>query len=352
MDSLTLTSEPLAPESPDLGLPALASSPETLDSPEALSGDALALDEELTLPNPWDLSLPGLPIRDGDWVILQMMDGKKLTVQAGKSPRGTHYGEMDLKQLVGMQYGTVARTRQGVPIFLMRPTLQDHIMVLKRITQIIYPKDIGTILMKLGIGPGSRVLECGTGSGALTMALAWMVGPTGKIYSYEREMPHHERARYNLTRVGLIDRVELKHRDMAGAQFDERGVEAAFLDVREPVDLLPQITASLAPGGILGILVPTVNQITDVLLQLETAPYLDTEVMETFFRKYKVNAHRLRPEDRMIGHTGFLIFTRRIIPVADFVAPVRKKKGDAAAEDVALEVGAEPGDLEGGLGGI
>ncbi|MFM7202325.1 MAG: tRNA (adenine-N1)-methyltransferase [Myxococcota bacterium] len=299
----------------------------------ACAQEGLAPGEPLPDPRP-----VGLYIREQDWVIVQTADGKKLSVRAGQGSRGTHVGELDLKPLVGMRYGTAARTRQGIPVMLMRPTLQDHIMTLKRITQIIYPKDIGTILLKLGIGEGSRVLECGTGSGALTMALAWMVGSSGKVHSYEREKLHHERAASNLLRVGLMDRVVLQHRDMGlpGAQFDERGMEAGFLDVREPTELLGPMTEALAPGAVLGFLVPTANQVSDVLQALQNAPYIDTEVMETFFRKYKVNAARLRPEDRMIGHSGYLIFTRRIEPVADFVPPVpTRKKKNGAAETVA-----------------
>lgn len=329
---------------------------ETGDVMEALVPNALAEGAEDDGPTiGWGVTPPGLPIREGDWVMLQMMDGKKLSVRAGQGSRGTHYGELDLKPLVGMAYGTAARTRAGAPIYLLRPSLQDHIMTLKRITQIIYPKDIGVILLKLGIGAGSTVLECGSGSGALTLAFAWMVGPTGRVISYEREKAHHERAKYNLTRVGMMDRVTLKHRDMDQRRFDERGVEAAFLDVREPVDLLPQVTEALAPGGILGFLVPTTNQVSDVLRMLETAPYVDTEVMEIFTRKYKVNANRLRPDDRMIGHTGFLIFTRRIVPVEDFVGPEprKPKSRNPAAPEVPVEDPVDDlGSPDGGLGDL
>jgi tRNA (adenine57-N1/adenine58-N1)-methyltransferase len=285
---------------------------------------------------------PGIRIQDGDLVMMLLEDGKRLTVKAGQGRRGTHFGDVNLQALVGMEFGRATHTNTGSPVYLLRLSLQDHIMSLKRITQIIYPKDIGTILLKLGIGQGSRVLECGTGSGALTMSMAWMVGPTGKIYSYEREKPHMERARYNLARVNLLDRVELKQRDMADGSFDEVGVDAAFLDVREPPDVLPKVTRCLSPGGVLGFLVPTANQVSDVLRALETAPYCDTEVMETLFRKYKVNANRFRPEDRMIGHTGYLIFTRRIVPLPDYSpniprARVKPGKENKGVEALAVE---------------
>lgn len=334
--------------SPDI---AELSSEETADVMDDVRGAAETHTGES--PSEWPVTPVGLPIREGDWVILQMMDGKKLSVRAGQGSRGTHFGELDLKPLVGKSYGTAARTRTGFPVYLLRPSLQDHIMTLKRITQIIYPKDIGTILLKLGIGAGSRVLECGTGSGALTMALAWMVGPTGHIYSYEREKAHHERAHYNLTRVNLIDRVTLYHRDMLGRDFDQKGIEAGFLDVRDPAELLPQMTEALAPGAVLGFLVPTTNQVSDVLRLLENAPYIDTEVMEIFVRKFKVNANRLRPDDRMVAHTGFLIFTRRIEPVADFVPPEPRKpkaKGTPSPVEPEAEEADDSDAVEGGLG--
>lgn len=254
----------------------------------------------------------GLLIGPSSWVILLFEDGKKLTVKPGLGNKGTHFGQVDLTTLEQKTYGQMILTSTGHPVYLLKPTLQDHIMTLKRITQIIYPKDIGTILLKLGISQGSTVLECGTGSGSLTTALAWMVGDEGKVYTYERDPLFSKRAKENLDKIGLLNRVEMKIRDVSLLGFEEKNVEAAFLDVREPTDLLPQITASLAPGGVLGILVPTTNQIVETLNSLSNAPYTDTEIMETFFRKYKNNPNRLRPEDRMVGHTGFLIFTRRV----------------------------------------
>lgn len=336
-----LSGEGLGLEPPGTPSPqAEPSPPLELEAVPATEGTSAAGIEEPSSP----MQLPKLRIQDGDFVVLLMPDGRKLTVRAGHGSRGTHYGELDLAPLVGLEYGTAARTRMGQPIYLLRPTLQDHLMTVKRITQIIYPKEVGVILLKLGLRHGSTVIECGTGSGALTIAFAWQVGPTGRVYTYEKEKAHHERARYNLARLNFLDRVTMAHRDAIAEGFDVKGAEAVFLDVREPQELLQKALDALAPGGIIGFLVPTMNQVSDVLRALETQPCIDTEVSETFFRRFKVNANRLRPEDRMVAHTGFLIFSRKIEVVPDYLPPVparKEKKG--AEEDDSADLGSEGG---------
>jgi len=193
-------------------------------------------------------------------------------------------------------------------------------MNVKRITQIIYPKEIGHILLKLSVGPGSRIIEAGTGSGGLTLALAYMVRPTGRVYSYEERPEMSRAAARNLERGGLAEYVELKVRDI-GLGFDERDVDALFLDVREPWMYLSQAREALAIGGFFGSLVPTTNQVQDLLQHLEYHRFSDIEVLEVLVRSYKPVPERLRPAARMIAHTGFLIFARSTDRAPQYEAP-------------------------------
>lgn len=186
---------------------------------------------------------------------------------------------------------------------------------LKRNTQIVYPKDSGYILIKLDICPGRRVAEAGTGSGALTAVFSRAVGPEGRVYSYEQDIGLVSHAAKSL-RLGPEDRnVVIRHQGLEQG-IHEENLDAFFLDVREPWKLLSIVYDALKPGGHLGILVPTTNQVSRVLLAFNKTDYLVTEVAEIFLRTYKAVPARLRPMDRMIGHTGYLVFARRMQPGA------------------------------------
>jgi tRNA (adenine57-N1/adenine58-N1)-methyltransferase len=163
----------------------------------------------------------------------------------------------------------------------------------------------------MGIGPGMRVLECGSGSGGLTTAFAYMVGESGQVYSYERKPEIQALAIKNLTRVGLLDRVTFKIRD-ASEGFSEENVDALFLDLPNPYDYLEVARKSLKPGGYLGMLVPTVNQVQLCLRSLMHHNFAFVEVIEVLVRYYKTDWEHLRPVDRMIAHTGFLLFGRAV----------------------------------------
>jgi tRNA (adenine57-N1/adenine58-N1)-methyltransferase len=163
--------------------------------------------------------------------------------------------------------------------------------------------------MWMDIHPGKRVLEAGTGSGAVTVALAQHVQPSGRVYSYELREEFQEVARRNLERYGLLDWVELKARDIARG-FDERDADALFLDVREPWEYLEHAQVALKGGGFFGSLVPTANQLLQLIQELEKVGFIGVEVKELLLRPYKVNAARLRPEDRMVAHTGYLVLAR------------------------------------------
>jgi tRNA (adenine57-N1/adenine58-N1)-methyltransferase len=200
----------------------------------------------------------------------------------------------------------------GSPFFIIQPALGDLLREIRRNTQILYPKDIGFILVNMGIGPGQHVLEAGTGSGALTTALAFAVGAEGHVNTYEIRAESIQLARSNLERFGLADRVTFKERDIA-LGFDEQNLDALFLDVPNPFDYMVQVRAALKPGGFFGCILPTANQVVTLLTALRQEKFAFIDVCEILMRYYQAEADRFRPTDRMIAHTGYLIFARPVV---------------------------------------
>jgi tRNA (adenine57-N1/adenine58-N1)-methyltransferase len=228
----------------------------------------------------------------------------------------THRGTLQHDDLIGLPWGSQVFSHMGNPFFMLQPSLADLLTDLPRNTQIMYPKDIGFILSTMGIGHGQRVVEAGTGSGSLTIALAFAIGPEGRVISYEQKDETQNLARKNLTRVGLDSRVDLKLRDIAEG-FDETDADAFFLDIQNPWDYIRHVRKALKPGGFFGSLLPTVNQVEKLLYALRYNNFAFIEVCEILLRYYKAEPSRLRPADRMVAHTGFLIFARRIEPSQD-----------------------------------
>ncbi len=268
--------------------------------------------------------------RDGDLAQLVGLRHKHfiLTLQAGAKFE-THRGILQHDDLIGKLWGTQVFSHIGAPFFLLQPSLADLITELPRTTQILYPKDIGFILVTMGIGSGQKVMEAGTGSGSMTTALAHAVGPEGRVISYEVKPDVQNLARKNLTRFGLDSRVDFKLRDIKEG-FDESDVDSFFLDVPNPYDYTGQVRAALKPGGFLCCLLPTFNQVEKTLLALRQNRFAFIEVCEILLRYYKAEPSRLRPTDRMVAHTGFLIFARRIEPGED-------PRGKELAEEIGME---------------
>jgi tRNA (adenine57-N1/adenine58-N1)-methyltransferase len=183
---------------------------------------------------------------------------------------------------------------------------------LNRLTQIVYPKDAAYILLRLDVKPGDLVVESGIGSGALTAVFAQAVGKEGKVISYERREEFIKNALSNLRKMGLEERVEVKHRDIASGFDEKEEADALFLDVREPWLYLESAYEALKVGRFMGILLPTANQVIETLKKLKELPFTEPEVCEILLRKYKTVPERFRPEDRMPAHTAYLIFTRKL----------------------------------------
>jgi tRNA (adenine57-N1/adenine58-N1)-methyltransferase catalytic subunit len=224
----------------------------------------------------------------------------------------THRGVVNHDDLIGLPWGSQVSSHIGSPFTLLQPSLADLLLETRRTTQILYPKDIGFILVMMGIGPGRQVIEAGTGSGALTTALAYAVGPQGRVISYEVREEMQKLAIKNLIRVGMDERVTFKLKDI-GLGFDEVGVDALFLDVPNPEDFISQVRIALKPGGFFGCILPTTNQVTKLLPFLNQHAFAFIEVCEIFLRYYRPVAERLRPTDRMVAHTGYLVFARPIL---------------------------------------
>jgi len=250
----------------------------------------------------------------GELALLIDPRGKKHIIQLTENGRfQTNHGQLLFNDLLGLPWGCRVRTHLGKYFLMVQPSLNEILLHIKRATTIMYPKDIGFILLNMNIGHGQVVVEAGTGSGALTTALCWAVGPEGHVISYETREVYQSLARKNVAKLGFSHRVTFKVQDI-GYGFDESEVDALFLDVQNPEDYIPFVRATLRSGGFFGSLVPTTNQVSRLIESLSAHDFAFIEVCEIILRYYKPVPARLRPDDRMTAHTGFLIFARSILP--------------------------------------
>jgi len=232
-------------------------------------------------------------------------------VERGKSFH-THKGFIQLDSLIDKQYGTRTLSNLGVEFVALKPTLRDHIFKTLRKTQITYPKDIALIIMFSGIGPGSRVVEAGTGTGALTTALAHYVKPTGRVHSYEIRPEFTATALKNLKRAGVSDCVELKNEDVTQG-IDETDVDAVILDLATPWLVIPHAYKALKGSGTLVSFSPTIDQVVKTAEALEENGFVDIETIECLTRRMQVERGKTRPETLMTGHTGYVTSARKAI---------------------------------------
>lgn len=249
----------------------------------------------------------------GDLILLLSQDHKTYLVTLTPGAKmHTHRGTIAYDDLIGQPLGREVQTHTGYSFLALEPSTYDLIRQTKRLTQIMYPKDIGYVLLRLNVHPGTRIIEAGTGSGGLTIALARTVQPGGRVYSYEQQPEILELARENLSRLGLDALVTFTQRDVAEG-LDETDVDALFLDLRDPWNYLSQAYAALKGGGFFGAILPTVNQVAHLIDDLPRYGFSALEVEELLLRPYKAVPARLRPMDRMIAHTGYLVFARKIV---------------------------------------
>lgn len=227
-----------------------------------------------------------------------------------------HRGVLDHANIIGLEDGSWVEASSGGRLLALRPRMADFILRMRRGAQVVYPKDIGPILVYADIGPGMTVLEAGTGSGALTMALARAVGEKGKVVSVERRQDHADRGRKNIERYFGALPPQLEMRTGAVEEMVEGlAPDRIVLDLPEPWHTVEVAAAHQPTGGIFSAYLPTVPQVQTLAETLRASGVFDrVEVKEVLFRDWKVSGRSVRPDHTMVGHTGFLTFARRVKP--------------------------------------
>lgn len=223
----------------------------------------------------------------------------------------THKGVIKFEDVIGKTYGTAVTSHSGTKFIMLKPSIYDYIKKMRHATQVIYPKDIALIVTYTNIGPGSHIIEAGTGSGVLTTALAYYIKPTGKVYSYEYRPNFLAIARKNILRTGLKQYVELREHDVTQG-FTVTNVDAVILDLATPWLIVPYASKALKVGGRFLSFSPTIEQAVKTTTALNTQRFINIETVESILRRIKVKEGQTRPETLMIGHTGYITYARKI----------------------------------------
>jgi tRNA (adenine57-N1/adenine58-N1)-methyltransferase len=224
-------------------------------------------------------------------------------------------GRVSHDDLLGRGEGTTVRSTRGERFLVLRPTLAEFVLEMPRGAQVVYPKDLGAILIAADVFPGARVLEAGTGSGALTMALVRAVGAAGRVVSYELREDFARVASRNIARyLGETPALVLRRRDLSdGVLPADAPVDRVILDLPEPWRMLPQAEGALNPGGIVLAYLPTVPQVMRTVETMQAAgTFALIETAEVLLRPWNVDGRSVRPAHRMVAHTGFLVTARRV----------------------------------------
>ena len=255
--------------------------------------------------------------QDGEQVLLIDQRGKRhlLTLRKGETFHSDR-GWISHEAIIGHPDGSWLRSSLGMRYLALRPTLAEYVLEMPRGAQVIYPKDLAMILFWADVYPGCRVLEAGTGSGALTLALLRVVGAEGKVITYEQREEFARRALANIrTRLGEVTNLAVRFAPVEEGLADEEPVDRVILDLPEPWHLVEPVARILRPGGIFLSYVPTIIQSQQTAEALRRHPGFGlVETFETLFRPWNIEAASVRPFHRMVAHTGFITVARRVVP--------------------------------------
>ncbi|ABL87999.1 beta-aspartate methyltransferase, conjectural [Pyrobaculum islandicum DSM 4184] len=251
--------------------------------------------------------------KKNDWTLLIEEDRNyKIVAKVGSGLLQTIRGYIDTDTLIGVPYGTVVTSTLGAKFRAIPATIFDIIEHRFRIkAQAIYPKDAIYIVKATAIGPGSRVVEAGTGSGFLTAVLAWYVRPWGIVYSFEKRFDHIRVAIKNIKSVGLDLYVDLQLRDVVKSGFGSMKVDAVILDMGDPWNVIEKAVEVLKSGGTLAVFSTTIEHMSKTVEMLKTYNFYNISIEEVLLRRWKSVVGELRPETFDVVHTGWIITARK-----------------------------------------
>lgn len=251
----------------------------------------------------------------GDRIVLVDERGRRYLIRLQQGGQfHFHRGIVMHDAMIGESEACVVRSTTGDAIVAFHPTLEEFVLKMPRGAQVIYPKDLGAIVVSGDIYPGATVVEAGAGSGALTIALLRAVGEAGRVITYEVREDFAEKARENVEAfLGKAENFSLRLGDIYQG-IEEREVDRIVLDLPEPWRALDAAEAALRPGGILVSFLPTVLQIHRLAEGLRERPgWGEAATTETLVRGWHVADNSVRPDHRMVAHTGFVTVARRLL---------------------------------------
>ncbi len=221
-------------------------------------------------------------------------------------------GMIELSDVIGKPYGYVGETHLGKHFYCLKPSHADIMFKMKRTTTVVYPKDLGLMVLETTVGPGSHVIDIGTGSGVMALVLARLVAPDGMVFSYERREDFIENARENITRAGYAKYVTFHHWDAAQKGFKEKNVDAVFIDVPEPWTVIPNASKALKGGHHLVSWSPNIEQVRQTVEALNKCGFTRIKASAVVEQEMLVRQQGVRPRERGITHTAYLVRANKV----------------------------------------
>jgi len=267
-------------------------------------------------------------IQENDLIFLILDERRRWLLEV--KPGGTfhtHRGIIDFDDIIGRKFGTCVFSKPyetaGYKFFVLKPLPSDYILHMARKTQIIYPEDAGLILIYSGIGPGSMVIEAGSGSGALSCILGNYVRPNGHVYSYDIREKSLKRAKKNIAKANLEEYITIRFGNILEDELNHKNFDSVVLDMPQPWQAIEIVKKYLKLSGTIVSFSPTIEQVKKTTFALKENEFIEINTYELIKRRIQVKPNATRPETRMVGHSGYITFARNLNNIKN---PYREKK--------------------------